>query len=132
HGACVCLMDVFGPGRALWLVERERCTVWNCVDQMARAVLDSPELDRYDRSSLRTGAFAAVGGGGHGMFEAVVERMAIPLAYQPYGMTEVNAMALVQELEEPAELRAVHGNTKVHVVDVRIAHPATGAHYCDS
>jgi len=127
HGACVVLMDVFDPGRALWLVERERCTVWNCVDQMARAVLDSPELDRYDRSSLRTGAFAAVGGGGHGMFEAVVERMAIPLAYQPYGMTEVNAMALVHDLDEPAALRAVPGIHTVPGLDVRIAHPETGA-----
>jgi len=127
HGAGLVLMDVFDPGRALWLIQRERCTMWNAVDQMARAVLEYPELDRYDRSSLRTGAFAAVGGGGHGLFEAVVERLAIPLAYQPYGMTEVNAMALVHDLDEPAALRAVPGITPVPGLDVRIAHPESGA-----
>ena len=127
HGACLVLMDAFDPGRVLWLIQRERCTVWNAVDQMARAVLEYPELDRYDRSSLRTGAFAAVGGGGHGLFEAVVERLAIPLAYQPYGMTEVNAMALVHDLDEPAALRAVPGITPVPGLDVRIAHPESGA-----
>jgi len=127
HGACLVLMDVFDPGRALWLIARERCTVWNCVDQMARAVLEYPELERYDRSSLRTGGFAAVGGGGHGLFDAVVERLAIPLAYQPYGMTEVNAMALVHDLDEPAALRAVPGITPVPGLDVRIAHPESDA-----
>ncbi|PYO00283.1 MAG: hypothetical protein DMD91_10890 [Candidatus Rokuibacteriota bacterium] len=126
HGACLVLMDAFDPGRVLWQIQRERCTVWNVVDQMARATLDYPELDRYDRSSLRTGAFAAVGGGGHGLFEAVVERLAIPLAYQPYGMTEVNAMALVHDLDEPPELRAVPGIHRVPGLDVRITHPESG------
>jgi fatty-acyl-CoA synthase len=126
HGACLVLMDVFDPGRALWLVERERCTVWNLVDQMARAILEHPELERYDRSSLRTGAFAAVGGGGHGLFEAVVERLAIPLAYHPYGMTEVNAMALVHDLDEPAALRGVPGIHPVPGLEVRIVTPESG------
>ncbi|MCL6640381.1 MAG: AMP-binding protein [Candidatus Rokubacteria bacterium] len=127
HGACLVLMDVFDPGRALWLVERERCTVWNAVDQMARAVLDHPDLDRHDRRSLRTGGFAATGGGGHGLFEAVVERIGIRQAFQPYGMTEVNAMALVHDLDEPAALRALPGIRPVPGLEVRVVHPESGA-----
>jgi fatty-acyl-CoA synthase len=126
HGACLVLMDVFDPLRALWLIQRERCTVWNAVDQMARGVLDHPDLDRYDRSSLRTGAFAAVGGGGHGLFEAVVDRIGIPFAYQPYGMTEVNAMALLHDLDEPVALRALPGIRPAPGLDVRVVHPDTG------
>ncbi len=127
HGACLVLMDVFDPGRALWLVERHRCTVWNAVDQMAQAVLDHPDLDRRDRRSLRTGGFAATGGGRHGLFEAVVERLGIRQAFQPYGMTEVNAMALVHDLDEPAALRALPGIRPVPGLEVRLAHPETGA-----
>jgi fatty-acyl-CoA synthase len=127
HGAALVLMDVFDPGRALDLVERERCTVWNAVDQMARAVLDHPALDRTDRRSLRTGGFAATSGGGHGLFEAVVERIGIRLAYQPYGMTEVNAMALVHDLDEPADLRAVPGIHPMPGLEVRIVRPESGA-----
>jgi fatty-acyl-CoA synthase len=127
HGACLVLMEIFDPVRALWLMEHERCTVWNAVDQMARAVLEHPELDRYQRRTLRTGAFAAVGGGGHGLFEAVVERIGIPLAYQPYGMTEVNAMAMFHDLDEPVELRAVPGIIPAPGLEVRVAHPDTGA-----
>ncbi len=127
HGACLVLMDVFDPLRALWLIQRERCTIWNAVDQMARAVLDHPGLDRYDRSSLRTGGFGATGGGGHGLFEAVVERIGIALAYQPYGMTEVNAMALHHDLDEPAALRALPGIKPAPGLEVRVVHPETGA-----
>jgi fatty-acyl-CoA synthase len=126
HGACLVLMDVFDPLRALWLVEHERCTVWNAVDQMIRTVLEHPDLDRTNRSSLRTGAFAATGGGGYGLFEAVVERVGIPLAYQPYGMTEVNAMALVHELDEPVALRAIPGITPAPGLEARVVDPARG------
>jgi fatty-acyl-CoA synthase len=127
HGACLVLMETFDPLRALWLVERERCTVWNAVDQMMRAVLEHPQLDHHDRASLRTGAFAATGGGGHGLFEAVVERVGIPLAFQPYGMTEVNAMALLHDLDEPMALRGQPGIRPAPGLDVRVVHPGTGA-----
>jgi fatty-acyl-CoA synthase len=127
HGGCLVLTDVFDPLRALHLIERERCTVWNAVDQMAAAVLDHPDLDRYDRRSLRTGGFAATGGGRHGLFEAVVERLAIPLAFEPYGMTEVNAMALVHDLDEPAAERALPGIWPAPGLEVRVMSPDTGA-----
>jgi fatty-acyl-CoA synthase len=125
HAACLVLMEAFDPLRALVLVERERCTVWNVVDMMAKAVLEHPELPRHDRSSLRTGAFAAVGGGGHGLFEAVVNRIGIRRAYQPYGMTEVNAMAIVHELDEPDELREQPGIKLPPGIDARVVNPET-------
>ena len=126
HGAALVLMDAYDPLHALVLIERERCTVWNAVDAMARAMLDHPDLDRYDRSSLRTGGFAATGGGGHGLFEAVRKRIGIPQLYQPYGMTEVNAMSLVHDLDEPAELRERPGIHAVPGIEVRVVKPETG------
>jgi fatty-acyl-CoA synthase len=122
HGAALILLDVFEPARALSLIERERCTVWNAVDSMLIPVLDHAGLARFDRSSLRTGGVAATGGGRHGLFEEVVERL-IPAAYQPYGMTEVNAMAMLHELDEPAEVRALPGIWPARGIEVRVAHP---------
>jgi fatty-acyl-CoA synthase len=127
HGACLVLMESYDPLRALALIERERCTVWNAVDTMVKPMLEHPELDRHDRSSLRTGGFAATGGGGHGLFEAVVERLGIRLAFQPYGMTEVNAMAMLHDLDEPVELRALPGVRPAEGLEVRVVHPDTGA-----
>jgi fatty-acyl-CoA synthase len=126
HGACLVLMDVFDPLRALVLIERERCTVLNAVDSMLIPLLDHPDLGRRDLSSLRTGGVAAVGGGRHGLLEDVLERL-VPLAFHPYGMTEVNAMSLVHDLDEPAVDRLVPGVWPAPGLEARIADPETGA-----
>lgn len=126
HGACLVLMESYDAQRALALIERERCTVWNAVDGMVKAMLDHPDLERYDRSSLRTGGVGITDGGGHGLFEAVVTRLGIGQAFQPYGMTECNAMALVHDLDEPPARRALPGIIPVPGLDVRIVDPATG------
>ena len=127
HGACLVMMEAFDPLRALQLIERERCTVWNAVDAMVRATLDYPGLDRYDRSSLRTGGIGSTGGGGHGLFEAWVETISVRHGYEPYGMTEVNAMALYHDLDEPLELRKLPGVVPAPGLEVRVVHPETGA-----
>jgi fatty-acyl-CoA synthase len=124
HGACLVVLDVFEPARALSLIERERCTVWNAVDSMLIPTLDHPALARADLRSLRTGGVAATGGGRHGLFDEVVERL-IPLAYQPYGMTEVNAMALLHDLDEPAAVRGLPGIRPAPGLEARVAHPET-------
>ena len=127
HGACLVLMDVFDPLRALQLIERERCTVWNAVDAMVKAMLEHPDLDRYDRASLRTGGIGSTGGGGHGLFEAWVETIGVRHGYEPYGMTEVNAMALYHDLDEPLELRKLPGVKPAPGLEVRVVNPETGA-----
>jgi fatty-acyl-CoA synthase len=127
HGACLVLMETYEPLHALALIERERCTIWNAVDSMVMPMLAHPDLDRYDRSSLRTGGIAVVGGGGHGLFEDVVTRIGIPLAYQPYGMTEINAMAMFHDLDEPLEVRALPGVIPAPGLEVRVVNAETGA-----
>jgi acyl-CoA synthetase (AMP-forming)/AMP-acid ligase II len=93
---------------------------------MALAVLEHPDLARRDRSTLRTGGWGTTGGGAHGIFEAVVERIGIPLAYQPYGMTEVNALALHHYLDEPAAARALPGVWPADGIEARVVDPDTG------
>jgi len=127
HGAALVLMESFDAGLALYLMEQERITVWNAVDAMAAAVLDHPDLDRRDRSSLRTGGFGVTGGGRHGLFEAVVERLGVRHAYQPYGMTEANALSLFHHLDEPAESRALPGVWPADGIETRVVDPETGA-----
>jgi fatty-acyl-CoA synthase len=122
----VILMETFEPAVALRLMEAERVTVWNGVDAMAIPMLEHPDLARRDRSHLRTGGFAATGGGVQGLFEAVVERLGLRQAFQPYGMTEVNAMALVHDLDEPLESRARAGIWPADGLEARVVDPDTG------
>ncbi len=126
HGAALVLMESFEPGAALHLMERERITVWNAVDGMAVPVLEHPDLPRRDHSSLRTGGFGITGGGVHGLFQAVIERLGVKQVYQPYGMTEVNALALLHDLDEPPESRALPGVWPADGIEARVVNPDTG------
>ncbi len=126
HGAALILMETFEPAVALRLMEDERVTVWNGVDAMAIPMLEHPDLARRDRSRLRTGGFAATGGGVQGLFEAVVERLGVRQLFQPYGMTEVNAMALVHDLDEPLESRARAGIWPADGLEARVVDPESG------
>jgi fatty-acyl-CoA synthase len=126
HAATLVLMETFEPAVALHLVERERITIWNGVDAMAMAVLEHPDLQRRDRRTLRTGGWGVTGGGVHGLFDAIVERIGIPQAYQPYGMTEVNALSLHHDLDEPHESRALPGVWPAEGIEARVVDPATG------
>jgi fatty-acyl-CoA synthase len=126
HGATLVLMETFEAVVALRLMEDERITVWNGVDAMAVPMLEHPDLARRDRSRLRTGGFAATGGGVDGLFEAVVERLGLRLGFQPYGMTEVNAMALVHDLDEPPERLAEAGVWPAAGIEARVVDPESG------
>ncbi len=127
HGASLVLEEFFDPLDTLRLIEQEGITVWNAVDAMLTAVLDHPARDRYDRRSLRTGGVAMTGGGRHGLFDEVVHRLPMPGAVQPYGMTEVNALALCPYPDDPLELRRHAGVRPAETLEARVVDPASGA-----
>ncbi|HEV8672778.1 MAG TPA: AMP-binding protein [Methylomirabilota bacterium] len=126
HGATLVLEESFDPLETLHLLQHERITVWNAVDAMLTAVLDHPDLDKYDRATLRTGGVAMTGGGRHGLFDEIVGRFGMAGAVQPYGMTEVNALALCPYPDDPLELRRQAGGRPAPTLDVRVVDPETG------
>lgn len=48
HGACVVLMEVYEPGSALQLLEREHCTVFYGLGNMTRSLVEHPDLAKRD------------------------------------------------------------------------------------
>ncbi|MFQ5897338.1 MAG: AMP-binding protein [Candidatus Methylomirabilia bacterium] len=127
HGAALVLMEQFDPGQALSLIEKERITIWNAVDAILQGVLEHPDLDRSERSTLRTGGVAMTAGGAQALFDLAVERIGIRQAFQPYGMTEVNALALFHDLDEPQESRKLPGIWPAPGLEVRVVNPETAA-----
>lgn len=61
----------FDPGDVLRLIEKERITSWSAIGAMAPMVLDHPDLDSYDTSSL-----TRVGSGGAHTPEHIQKRLA--------------------------------------------------------
>ena len=55
HGGCVVLQESFEPGEALALIERERCSVYYGMANMARALLEHPDHPGRRLGAMRTG-----------------------------------------------------------------------------
>lgn len=89
-GLKLVMMYKWQPERALQLIERERVTNFVGVPTQNVDMLNSPEFDRYDTSSLRS-----VGGGGAPAPPELVQRISTTYAKAApgigYGMTETNA-----------------------------------------
>jgi long-chain acyl-CoA synthetase len=89
-GLKLVMMHKWEPGRALELIEREKVTNLVGVPTQSWDLLEHPDFDRYDTSSL-----ASVGGGGAPAPPQLVKRVSSSFAAAKpnigYGMTETNA-----------------------------------------
>lgn len=91
NGSRLVIMHRWSPERALELIERERVTQFVGVPTMSWELLESPDFERRDTSSLRS-----VGGGGAPAPPELVRRIEDNFSdARPgigYGMTETNAL----------------------------------------
>ena len=97
----VWLQGRFDPAVALSLIERERITGWGFTGTVLHRLVNHPDVDRYDLSSIRQ-----VGGGGSPISEALQRRTkeVLPQVRTTmgvgYGLTECTALATLNNGEE--------------------------------
>ncbi|MHB1343200.1 MAG: long-chain-fatty-acid--CoA ligase [Thermoleophilia bacterium] len=86
QGAANAIMDSWDPLQALRAVERERATFLQLVPSQVAVVLDLPDLDRFDLSSLKTIFYAS----SPMPVELLRRGIAVfgPIFMQAYGQTE--------------------------------------------
>lgn len=89
-GRRIVMMYKWDPTKALELIEKERITILSAVPSMVIDVLEHPDFDKTDTSSL-----ISIGGGGTACppkFNRLLnEKLEYPYAGAGYGMTETNA-----------------------------------------
>ncbi len=92
NGRKVVAMYKWDAEKALAIIEKERVTHFSGVPTMAYELVNSPNYDQYDLSSLRS-----IGGGGAAMTpkhsKRIAERGNGTRASAAYGMTETNGLA---------------------------------------
>jgi fatty-acyl-CoA synthase len=126
HGGCVVIpAPAFDPGATLEAVAAERVTSLYGVPTMFIAMLDHPEFDSFDLSSLRTGIMA----GSPCPIEVmkkVVDRMHMSEVGIAYGMTETSPVSTQTRVDDPLERRVGSvGRVGPHV-EVKVVDPDTG------
>jgi fatty-acyl-CoA synthase len=126
RGACMVLpSERFDAGAALAAVEAERCTSLYGVPTMFIAELAHPDFERYELSSLRTGAM----GGAPcpvDVLRRVRERMHMGEVAIVCGMTETAPLSTQTAPDDPLDKRvSTVGRVHPHV-EVKVVDPATG------
>ncbi|RIL03976.1 MAG: fatty acid--CoA ligase [Proteobacteria bacterium] len=113
----------FDPERVLQLIEAERVTAWGPMGTMLHRVLEHPDFDRYDLSSL-----VSLGSGGAPLSPSLLARMRerFPNARRSlgfgYGLTESTAVATIISGDELHE-RPDSVGRPLPGVDVEIRDP---------
>ncbi len=123
-GSKLVMMHKWDPARALELIEREQVTTFVGVPTMSWDLLESPEFERRDTSSL-----LSVGGGGAPAPPELVRRIDRSFARgRPnigYGMTETNAYGPQNMADDYVDRPTSAGRT-VPIMRVRVVDPDTG------
>jgi fatty-acyl-CoA synthase len=125
HGACMIYpSECFNAEAVLQTVDAERCTSLYGVPTMFRAVLEHPEFERYNCSSLRTGIMAGAPCPIE-LMKQVVECLHMPQIAIGYGMTETSPISTLSALGDPLERRVgTVGRVQPHL-EISVRDPAT-------
>lgn len=128
--------DAFDPLRTLEACAAERCTVLYGVPTMMIAILNHPDFDRFDVSSLRTGIMAGSPCPVTTMRE-VMERLHMTKVTIGYGMTETSPLTTQTAIEDKfaervATVGRVHPHAQAKIVDESgaIVPRGTQGEYC--
>lgn len=123
-GAVVHPLLTFHPLTALQVINRERCTTLLAVPTMLLAMLQHPDFEKYDLSSL-----IRVGTGGASvpvsLIEQVTERMGANVC-NFFGQTEASPFITRTLPDDPFELRATTVGLPLPHSEVKLINPATG------
>jgi fatty-acyl-CoA synthase len=114
----------FDPLKAMQIISRERCTISGGVPTMLLAMLQHPDFDKYDLSSLKwimcAGAPVPVA-----LMEQVKERIGADILI-PFGQTESTGGFTQTLPDDPFEVKASTVGVPIPYMDVKIINPATG------
>jgi fatty-acyl-CoA synthase len=101
HGGCAVLQESFEPGEALTLIERERCSVYYGMANMARALKEHPRHPGRRLGAMRTGLTI----GPPEDIALTIEALGADELCNVYGSTETYGNCAVCDAHDPLPLR---------------------------
>ena len=122
HGGTIVLQESFEPGEALELLDRERCSVYYGMANMARAIPSTPTAARRALAAMRTGLTIGLPEDVEMTMEAVSARELCNV----YGATETYGNCAVTDAHDARELRLTTQGWPLPGMEIRVVDPATG------
>jgi len=121
HGGSVVLQESFEPGEALALIERERCSVYYGMVNMARALLEHPAHPGRRLGAMRTGLTI----GPPEDIALTMRALGADGLCNVYGSTETYGNCAVADAGEPLRLRLERQGLPLPGMTIRAVDPVT-------
>lgn len=125
HGSTMVVVEYFDPLKAVQWISAEHCTAVNGVPTMFIAILNHPDFDKYDMSSLRTGIMAGAPCPVETMNQ-VRTKMHCPEIVIAFGQTESAPVMTMTRRDDPVELRVSTVGRLLPDIEGKIVDPDLG------
>ena len=125
HGSTMVVLESFDPKIALETIAREKCTAVNGVPTMFVNILNHPDFNRHDLTSLRTGIMAGAPCPIETMNQ-VNTRMHCSEIVIAFGQTESSPVMTMTRRDDPVELRVATVGRLLPDIEGKIIDPETG------
>lgn len=124
HGSCIVPVERYNPVRVMHTIQEERCTATYGVPTMYIAMLEHPDFDKYNFSTLRTGIMSG-SPCPIKVMEKVVDLMHMTEITIPYGLTEVSPVCTMTNIYDSIEKRVSTVGRAMPFVEVKVVDPDT-------
>ncbi|MFZ2395360.1 MAG: AMP-binding protein, partial [Smithella sp.] len=104
RGSTMVIVEFFDALKALQFIASEHCTAVNGVPTMFVTMLNHPDFEKYDMSSLRTGIMAGAPCPEESMNQ-VRTKMHCPEIVIAFGQTESSPVMTMTRRDDPVKLR---------------------------
>jgi len=121
HGGSIVLQESFEPGDAIALIERERCTVYYGMANMARAMREHPSHPRRRLGAMRTGLTI----GPPEDIAMTIEAVGAAELCNVYGATETYGNCAVTDAHDPIDQRLHSHGLPLPGMTIRAVDPMT-------
>ncbi|MCQ2595783.1 MAG: AMP-binding protein [Treponemataceae bacterium] len=130
NGSTIVMLEKYDPIKVMSAIQSEKCTSVYGVPTMYIAMLDHPDFEKYDFSSLRTGIMSGATCPVVRM-QQCVEKMFMKEITIPYGLTETGpVMTQTRYFEPDIEKKCFSIGQALPGVEVAIINPETGK-FCE-
>jgi fatty-acyl-CoA synthase len=125
HGSTMVILEFFDALKALQFIASEHCTAVNGVPTMFVTMLNHPDFEKYDMSSLRTGIMAGAPCPEESMNQ-VRTKMHCPEIVIAFGQTESSPVMTMTRRDDPVKLRVASVGRLLPDIEGKIVDPETG------
>ncbi len=125
HGSAMVPVEVYSPLEVMKTIQAERCTGTYGVPTMFIFILEHPDFEQYDLSTLRTGIMAGSTCPMEVM-RSVIDKMHMSEITITYGQTECSPGMTMSRTDDPIELRVSTVGRLLPHAEGKVIDPETG------